>query len=224
MDGFAPRTFEQPAIEAAFTRASHMPSTSAFLVVGSVNASKFPRRQASTTTFPPPPPAGSAGGQSKDKDTMRAGRSAVIAALMLSLAALLARCFRHSAPLDVTSQCTTCTTADDWADLSLYHPSCSRSAPAIQPSMMDLQYSIQELWHEAGILAYRVLRGAIVVVGVIKLALSIACSELQESNDVVMCNMMRLAIESVEDEVGAFLQSTTSSGPLGIDASHIFSI
>ena len=221
MDGFAPRTFEQPAIEAAFTRTSHMASTSAFLVVGSVNASKFPRRQASTTTFPPPPPAGSAGGQSKDKDTMRAGRSAVIAALMLSLAALLARCFRHSAPLDVTSQCTT---ADDWADLSLYHPSCSRSAPAIQPSMMDLQYSIQELWHEAGILAYRVLRGAIVVVGVIKLALSIACSELQESNDVVMCNMMRLAIESVEDEVGAFLQSTTSSGPLGIDASHIFSI
>lgn len=152
---------------------------------------------------------------------MRAGRSAVIATLMLSLAVLLARCFRHSAPLDVTSQCTT---ADDWADLSLYHPSCSRRAPAIQPSMMDLQYSIQELWHEAGIMAYRVLRGAIVVVGAIKLALSIACSELQESNDVVMCNMMRLAIESVEDEVGAFFQSTTSSGPLGIDASHIFSI
>ena len=181
----------------------------------------FLGRQASTTTVPPPPPAGSAGGQSKDKDTMRAGRSAVIATLMLSLAVLLARCFRHSAPLDVTSQCTT---ADDWADLSLYLPSCSRRAPAIQPSMMDLQYSIQELWHEAGIMAYRVLRGAIVVVGAIKLALSIACSELQESNDVVMCNMMRLAIESVEDEVGAFFQSTTSSGPLGIDASHIFSI
>ena len=196
-------------------------STSAFLVVGSVNASKFPRRQASTTTVPLPPPAGSAGGQSKDKDTMRVGRSAVIATLMLSLAVLLARCFRHSAPLDVTSQCTT---ADDWADFFLYHPSCSRSAPAIQPSMMDLQYSIQELWHEAGIMAYRVLRGAMVVVGAIKLALSIACSEPRESSEVVMCNMMRLAIESVEDEVGAFLQSTTSSGPLGIDASHIFSI
>lgn len=80
------------------------------------------------------------------------------------------------------------------------------------------------MWHEAGIMAYRVLRGTMVVVGATKVVLSIICSQPQESNEVVMCNMMRLAIESVEDEVGSFFQSTASSGPLGIDASQIFSI
>ena len=67
--------------------------------------------------------------------------------------------------------------------------------------------STDDMLREAGAIAYHLFRGGMAAFGMARIALSMMCSQPQDSGQVVLCNMMQLTFETIEDEFVAPLPS-----------------
>ena len=76
----------------------------------------------------------------------------------------------------------------------------------------DLQIHVDEksnddMLKEAGTIAYRLLRGGVATFGFARFALGVMCGQPQDSGQVMLCNLMKLTFEAIEDELVAPLRS-----------------
>ena len=67
--------------------------------------------------------------------------------------------------------------------------------------------SIDDMLKEAGTIAYRLLRGGVATFGFARFALGVMCGQPQDSGQVMLCNLMKLTFEAIEDELVAPLRS-----------------
>ena len=69
------------------------------------------------------------------------------------------------------------------------------------------EISTDDMLREAGAIAYYLFRGGMAAFGMARIALSMICGQAQDSGQVVLCNMMQLSFETIEDEFFAPLPS-----------------
>ena len=69
------------------------------------------------------------------------------------------------------------------------------------------EIATNDMLKEAGAIAYHLFRGGMAAFGIARIVLSMMCGQPQDSGQVVLCNMMQLTFETIEDEFFAPLPS-----------------
>ena len=67
------------------------------------------------------------------------------------------------------------------------------------------EHATSDLLTTAGAISHRVLKATPLVIGMVRAGLRMVCIHPQDSGEVVLCNMMQLTFEAIEDEFAAML-------------------